>query len=176
MQHKSSKYQMLVGFSALIGLGCAETATQPLAANTHPITPSILRGQIVYYEVADYYQIAIADSDGTRLKGLSPSGALDIDPAVSRDGTRIAFANAVPNTNDWNIFVMNADGSNRVRVTNLQWQNDRPAWSPDGKRIVFESNVDRRSNQIYVVDADGTGVTQLTFENGSSGSPEWSPD
>jgi tol-pal system beta propeller repeat protein TolB len=173
MRPYSSSYLCLAALSALAGLGCSEAVTEPFVAVTRP---AIASGQIVYYELVNYYGIVVANPDGSPVRVLSPSGSLDIDPAVSRDGKRIAFANALPNGNDWNIFVMNADGTNRVQVTNLHWQNQRPAWSPDGKRIAFDSDLDRTYRQIYVVNADGTGLTQLTSSKGNSGSPEWSPD
>jgi Periplasmic component of the Tol biopolymer transport system len=187
MRLNTFKCLSLGGALALITPGCSdpvgsETATnvpQPIAPKPiapKPIAP-IVQGQIVFFEnEATGYGIFVANSDGARLGRISPLGALDIDPAVSRDGNRIAYSGAIPNGNDWNIFVMNADGSNRVRVTSLPGSNDRPAWSPDGKRIAFESTADLKDNQIYVVNADGTGPTQLTFSKGNSGSPEWSSD
>lgn len=62
----------------------------------------------------------------------------DIQPAFSPDGRRIAFAS---NTDgNYEIYVMNADGSAPVRITRDAAEDSAPAWSPDGKRIIFSSD------------------------------------
>ena len=50
-----------------------------------------------------------------------------------------------------------------------------PAWSPDGRRIAFESERDG-NDEIYVMNADGSGVARLTVNDAIDGSPAWSPD
>jgi Tol biopolymer transport system component len=178
MRLNTFKCLSLGGALALMTLGCSEPTNL-----TPPSTPSppieaiapIVQGQIVFFEQSAGYAIFVANSDGVRLRRISPQVALDIDPAVSRDGKRIAYSGALPN-GDWDLYVMNADGSNRVRLTNTPGADDRPAWSPDGKRIAFMSPGNSAYPQIYVVNADGTGLTRLTDSQGNSGSPEWSSD
>lgn len=72
------------------------------------------------------------------------------------------------------IYAMNADGSDLVRLTNHPAVDIRPAWSPDGDLIAFEraSPGGTPDSEIYVMNADGSDPVRLT--EGSQ--PEWSPD
>jgi hypothetical protein len=77
---------------------------------------------------------------------------------------------------DWEVMVMNADGTGVTQLTDTEGEFDGdPHWSPDGRKIVFT-----RQGGIAVMNADGTGVTQLTTgpqgAAGSDGEPAWSPD
>jgi TolB protein len=118
----------------------------------------------------------VADSVGGGRYRISPAGALDIDPAISADGKRIAFSNTVPNGNWFDLWVMNADGSNRTRLTQMPGGSYKSAWSPDGRKIAFDAFPDLSYPQIYVINADGTGLTRLTNSISNDMSPEWSPD
>ena len=71
-------------------------------------------------------------------------------------GGKIVYASG-PDTNNLNIFVMDADGSNARQLTNLPGFNAYPAWSPDGKRIAFAANPKRErfGSRILVMNADG---------------------
>ena len=80
------------------------------------------------------------------------------------------------------IYVMDADGANLVRLTTDAWVQILPvtevtslAWSPDGTKIAFIANRggDRR---IFVMNADGTDLVRLTDHHAGNGSPVWSPD
>jgi Tol biopolymer transport system component len=115
-------------------------------------------------------------------------------PTWSPDGTRIAFmaqeAGASGTNPDYNIFVMDADGSNVRRLTRNPGSDGWPAWSPDGSRIVYTSTIDDCSlsdapdcrstgdigpwHDVWVMNADGTNQRRVTPDFGQFFA--WSPD
>ena len=91
-------------------------------------------------------------------------------PAYPGSNGKIAFASE--RDGDFEVYLMNADGSGQTRLTNNPADDREPAWSPDGSRIAFARNF-----EIYVMNADGTGQTQLTHKGtGGDEWPAWSPD
>jgi predicted Ser/Thr protein kinase len=77
------------------------------------------------------------------------------------------------------IYMANSDGSDEQRLTDRPAGDWEPAWSPDGTRIVFDSDhhaIGGDRNQLYVMDADGSNLTRLTYTEGNEEHPSWSPD
>ena len=74
---------------------------------------------------------------------------------------------------DWEIYVMNADGSGQVNLTNSSDGELYASWSPDGARIAFTCHYNRASYGICVMNADGSDLTELA-DFGAS--PAWVPD
>ena len=72
------------------------------------------------------------------------------------------------------IYIMNADGSGQTNITKHQGSSLDPAWSLDGRKIVFVTNR-VLPNEIYVMDADGGHQTQLTFTRTREDYPRWQP-
>jgi Tol biopolymer transport system component len=70
---------------------------------------------------------------------------------------------------------MNADGSNVKRLTNNLSDDYGPKWSPDGRKILFDSERDG-NREVYVMDADGGNQTRLTRNNATDSATSWSPD
>ena len=75
---------------------------------------------------------------------------------------------------------MNRDGSGLTQVTkNVGGANWAPFFSPDGKKVIFASNMkDPRGGNfdLYLVNVDGTGLEQVTFDDAFDGFPMFSPD
>jgi TolB protein len=105
-------------------------------------------------------------------KGLGAAA----DPAFSPDGKLIAYDYRKPGAPVRELYVMNADGTGIRQVTRLGNVSGLPAWSPDGNRIAFQSNVRGSRYEIYTVRADGGAVTQVTHSTIDAIQPAWSPD
>ncbi|MBI1923348.1 PD40 domain-containing protein, partial [Candidatus Poribacteria bacterium] len=86
---------------------------------------------------------------------------------------KIAFASDRDGNSE--IYVMDPDGTNLVKLTDNTAVDQSPVWSPDGTKIAFYSDRDG-DNEIYVMNADGTGLTQVTNNSGNDYGPSWSPD
>lgn len=123
------------------------------------------------------------------LPGCSPP-TLTVTPqpvilTPERTGTgggtgRIAFASD-PDGNwdfdagDADIYLINADGSGIINLTNHPANDFSPDWSPDGSQLVFRTNRDG-NHEIYVMNADGSNPVNLTNHTAEERSPAWSPD
>jgi Tol biopolymer transport system component len=93
-------------------------------------------------------------------------------PVWSPDGKKIVFASG--RDGNWEIYVMNADGSNQTRLTNHPDVDMQPAWSYDGKQIAFVSTRDG-NQEIYVINADGSNLLRLTNNDTTDSDPVWMP-
>ena len=98
-----------------------------------------------------------ADGSGARLTFNSEE---ERAPAWSPDGSKIVFMCRYGG-NDFEICVMNPDGSGLVQVTNNTVQELSIRWSVDGQKFFFNRPVPVR-NQLFSINVDGTGLTQLT--------------
>lgn len=111
--------------------------------------------------------------DGSRQTRLTTNpNALSRNGAWSPDGNAIAFETGGKNVQ---IVVMNADGSNLIRLTDTKGNNSNPTWSPDGRKIAFASTRDG-NGAIYVMNAGGANQTRLTTGAANAFFPVWSPD
>ncbi len=121
---------------------------------------SFLRTALRLICIAAVFVGAVAAS--TPAHASFPGRAGKIAFGSDRDGNR-------------EIYVMNADGSNQVNLTNSPADDRWPAWSPDGQQIAFTSTRDG-NEEIYKMNADGTGQTRLTVDPASDRLPTWTSD
>jgi Tol biopolymer transport system component len=124
-------------------------------------------------EYDQHYEIYVWHQDGEVAK-LTHNDSDDAEPVWSPDGTRIAFISK--RDGNWEIYVMNADGSAQQNLSHSPADDEQPAWSPDGKEIAFTSDRDNGLEELYVMDAGGTAVRELTNVPTGKSRPVWSPD
>jgi Tol biopolymer transport system component len=135
------------------------------------------------------YTVNIDGRELTRLTNEGSSGS----PTWSPDGKQIAFSSKRESDRSFKIWVMNVDGSNQRRLTDNATSspafgdNSAPAWSPDGKKILFSgySNFNGTRNcgvlncaELLVMNADGSNIEALTSDPNRDGGyvARWSPD
>ncbi len=120
---------------------------------------------------AEIYAIA-PDGTGPPAR-LTTNTEEERAPAWSPDGKRLVFC-CRRGGPDFEICVMNRDGTGQVQLTDNDVPDLTPSWSPDAKKIVFHRRVGGRGQfQLFVINADGTGEVQLTFPPGINAFPNW---
>ena len=112
--------------------------------------------------------IYVMNANGTHVVRHT-SGQLDENPAWSPDDTEIAYESLIGS--DFEIVIMNADGSGKHAITHNHQIDIQPDWSPDGTKILFNHNY-----EIAVMNRDGTGGMLLTHLGGFNEWPHYSPE
>ena len=107
------------------------------------------------------------------LTNLSQHEELDFPLWWWPDGQRVGFQSN--REGNWEIYVMDVDGSNIVNLTNFGADEANGSLSPDGTKIVFQSDREN-NNEIYLMNADGTDLVRLTENTVEDTQPSWSPD
>jgi Tol biopolymer transport system component len=136
-------------------------------------------------------------ADGSDVRRLTNRPGPDGGPFFSWDGKRIAFRGrqlgpgkemddyrsllkeGLWRPTELELFVMDRDGGNLRQVTKLGGANFAPSWHPDGKRLIFSSNVNDpkgRNFDIYLINLDGSGLERITVNDTFDGFPMFSPD
>ena len=136
-------------------------------------------------------------TDGTGLRRLTHTLGYDGGPFFSPDGKLIVYRAYHPATAadsagyrdllsrhlvrplKMDLWVMNADGSGQRQITHLPGASFAPAFTPDGRRVIFASNwraPTSRNFDLYLVNLDGTGLEQVTTNPEFDAFPMFSPD
>jgi Tol biopolymer transport system component len=106
-------------------------------------------------------------------RNLTRHPASDDDPRWSPDGSQIAFSS--DRSGNYEVYVMEADGTDPRRLTQSPAVDAQPAWSPDGTQIAFVSLRDGNA-EIYVMNVDGTSLRRVTHTDANEFEFDWSPD
>ncbi len=155
-------------------------------------------GLIVFTSVRDGdMEIYSMKSDGSDVRRLTSRPGPDGGPFFSWDGKLVAFRGrplppgaelddyrALLKEGLWRpteleLFVMDRDGKNLRQLTKLGGANFAPSWHPDGKRLIFASNIHdpkKRNFDAYLINLDGAGLERVTFNETFDGFPMFSPD
>lgn len=139
------------------------------------------------------------DTKGKNVKRLTTELGYDGGPFFSPDGKQVVYRSYHPKTqaeiarykdrlandliepNNFEVWVMNADGSNKRQVTKLGAASFAPFFTPDGKKIIFCTNhfatdPRKRNFDLALINVDGTGLERITFNESFDGFPMFSPD
>jgi len=135
--------------------------------------------KIAFCSYANFnWGIYVINADGsdqfipTELAGNNEEPTSYFDPSWSPNGAKIAHVAHQITGDDYEIYVMDADGSNKVQLTESEAQNRTTIWSTDGSKISFVS--DRDGNwEIYMMNADGTDQTNMTNTPEDERYPVW---
>jgi Tol biopolymer transport system component len=139
----------------------------PIVGRTPAFLPD---GRIVYQGcVENACGLFLMNADGTNPQQITLSKD-DTAPAISPDGTRIAYMSF--SSDYWQVNLVNVDGSEQRHLTEDWYWNGLPTWSPDGKYLVFVSNRDENwpdtfapskstKFRLWIMDADGQNQQQL---------------
>ena len=123
---------------------------------------------------------AVKATETARPTAMKPSPTATVHPTAQPTATnpppsttgKITFTTA--RDGNYEIYIMNADGSGQRNLTNAAGEDEYLTWSPDGQRIAFETERDG-NGEIYVMNADGSDLHRLTNNGAIDGDPSWSP-
>ncbi len=155
-------------------------------------------GRIVFTSIRDGdLDLYVMDPDGKNVLRLTDAVGYDGGAFFSKDGKKICYRASHPETQEeiddykmllakrlvrpsrLDIWIMDADGSNKVRLTDNGAANFCPFFHPSGKKVIFTSNLadpNGRNFDIYLIDIDGKNLEQVTFDETFDGFPMFSPD
>ena len=128
--------------------------------------------KVIGEQIDKKMELATIRVDGTDLKRLTTGGGYTY-ASFSPDGLSILHR-CVDGAKS-QIFVMNADATDDHNISGESTLDGWPAWSNDGKRVVFSRRVNDRF-QVFTMNRDGSGIVQLTDAAGEFVNPRWSPD
>ncbi len=165
---------IIVGVIAALMAGVVLTAL--VLTDGHPLTLLAIFTPMPRATTTPTVTSTPAPAASTEELTPSPSSNLEtpapgLPPASG--GGRLAFASN--RDGDYEIYVINLDGTGLLQLTANTAYDFDPAWSPDGAQIVFASSTDGDA-EIKIMNADGSGVHPITDNGVRDADPAWSPD
>jgi len=131
----------------------------------------------------DNFDLFLIDREGAELQRLTSTAVRDMDPAVSPDGTQVAYRSGESAAME--LWLMNADGSGARQLTTHPapesigeehvYRAGPPRWSPDGKSITYMSWRDGKYG-LFATDSSGSTPRRLTPVDVDAGYHHWAPD
>lgn len=119
------------------------------------------------------WHIWVSDADGNNARRLTDQRDYEFDPAFAPDNQTVIFKQG----DDLWTVTLNNPTPERITPENNNLSEAAPAYSPDGKKIVFMGQGNRdKTWHIYTINSDGSGLVRLTKGQSRNLSPVWSPD
>jgi TolB protein len=120
-------------------------------------------------------EIYVGGADGSGLRRLTNSGAIDVSPSWSPDGSKLAFVSDRHGSPQ--IFVMSAGGGGAKRITYKGSYNQTPCWCPrSGSNLIAFTGRDGGTYDVFTVEAGGGKIRRLTQHQGRNMDPAFAPD
>lgn len=163
-------------FPVILSLACIFSLCTFLTQFAHPWTRTATVTDAMPTTIySDLYTMRADGTAQTRLTFNPQSNYFG--PSWSPDGRKIAFSLG-SGSGSFNLYTMNADGSNPMQLTHLDLTCYLQRWSPDGSKLVFiaQQGSDTTTAAIYTINADGSNLRKLTHEHAQEYGPIWSPD
>jgi len=184
------------------GTGLTKLSDNP-QYDAEPVVSSDGRQIVFGAQREGNFDVYVMNADGTNVRRLTDRTGYNGGPWFSPDGKMIVWRAWYPETEQeraqWkermeknyilafplDLWVMDADGSNKRLILKNGATNFAPSWHPDGKRIIFSSNRDDwredikqygHNFELYLINLDGTGLERLTYNTTFDSFPMFSPD